>query len=152
MTRRVVWLLLAAYLVALVLIAYWPTPVDRGAPDLVISEFVHALRRRGITFVDYDRIEFTANIALFVPFGLLLGALSRPGRRWVAFLLCVAGSAAIELGQALFLPHRIASIADVVANSMGAAIGILVVDLVGRVARSRRAATEQEEPPILPSH
>ncbi len=151
MTRRVVWLLLAAYLVVLVLIAYWPTPVDRGAPDLVISEFVRALRRRGITVVDYDRIEFTANIVLFVPFGLLLGALSRPGRRWLAFLLCVAGSAAIELGQALFLPHRIASIADVVANSIGAALGVLAIALVARVTRSRRAGAEREEPPILPS-
>jgi len=87
MSRRLLWIALAAYLVALALIAYWPTPVDRGV-DGDLFGAIHWLRAHGITLITYDRVESAANVALFVPFGLLLGGLFRRGRRWIAFLLC----------------------------------------------------------------
>jgi hypothetical protein len=138
MSRRLLWIALVAYLVVLALIAYWPTPVDRGV-DGDLFGVIHWLHVHGVTFVTYGRVEFAANVALFVPFGLLLGALFRRGRRWIAFLLCVAGSGAIELGQAVFLPGRFASLADVAANSIGGGIGVLVVALVARAVRSGRS-------------
>ena len=136
MRRRLIWIALVAYLVALALIAYWPTPVDRGI-DAGLFAVIRRLREQGLTVVTYGRIEFAANIALFVPFGLLLGALFRRGRRWIAFLLCVAGSAAIEAGQALFLPGRFASLADILANSIGGAIGVLAIAVVSRIRSAR---------------
>ena len=138
MSRRLLWIALAAYLVVLALIAYWPTPVDRGV-DGQLFGVIHWLRARGITVITYDRVEFAANVALFVPFGLLLAGLFRRGRRWIAFLLCVAGSAAIEVGQAVFLPGRFASLADVAANSIGGGIGVLVIVIVARATRSGRS-------------
>jgi hypothetical protein len=136
MPRRIVWVLLAAYLIGLALIAYWPTPVDRGV-DGDLFGLIHWLDRHGVTVVTYDRVESAANVALFVPFGLLLAGLFRRGRRWIAFLVCVAGSVAIETGQALFLPARYASVADVLANAAGAAIGVLAVVAVSRIRRAR---------------
>jgi len=147
MVRRVLWFLLAAYLVGLALIAYWPTPVDRGV-DGNLFAVIHWLREHGITLVTYDRVEFLANVALFVPFGLLLAGLFRRGRRWIAFLLCVAGSVVIEVGQALFLPGRFASGADILANSTGAAIGVLAVVVIARLTRAGRTA---EQPAPNPS-
>ncbi|MGN6325859.1 VanZ family protein [Pseudolysinimonas sp.] len=145
MSRRLIWIALLAYLVALALIAYWPTPVDRPA-DGQLFAVIRWLDAHGITLVTYDRIEFAANVALFVPFGLLLAGLLRRGRRWIALLICIAGSAAIEIGQGLFLPDRFASLGDVLANSLGAAIGVLVVWLISRRTASIRSRREVKNP------
>jgi VanZ family protein len=139
MLRRLAWIALVTYLVALAFIAYWPTPVDRPV-DGGLGHLIRWLQDHGITIVTYGRIEFAANVAMFVPFGLLLGGLLRRGRRWIAFAVCVAASVAIETGQALFFPGRFASAADVLANSIGAGIGVLVIVIVARVRRSGRSA------------
>lgn len=68
--------------------------------------------------------EFAANIALFVPLGLL-GALLLPRRRWwVALVALVALSLGIEIVQAVGLSYREPSPRDVLGNSLGAAIGV----------------------------
>lgn len=76
------------------------------------------------------------NVLLFVPVGALaVLLLRRPW--WWATAVAALGSAAIEVVQALFLARE-GDLGDVVANTLGAAIGALVVSALGRL-RSRRA-------------
>jgi glycopeptide antibiotics resistance protein len=62
---------------------------------------------------------------MFVPFGVLVGLLLV--RRWLVVALGCALSVAIETSQALFLPTRVADPRDVVMNTLGAALGVLLV-------------------------
>lgn len=87
-------------------------------------------------FVGYRKVEFAANIAMFIPFGIILG-LRLPRRRWwLAVVLAAALSGAVELAQALFLPDRVPAWSDIVANTSGALIGALLV-VVFRSMRRR---------------
>lgn len=119
--------LLAAYGLILALIAFWPVPLDRGASGLLraISQVV--------PWLTYDVIETTANVALFVPFGVLL-ALALPLDRGLVVPLALLATLAIESGQALFLAERTPSLRDVVANVVGAGIGLAIVRVVERRA------------------
>jgi VanZ family protein len=121
---------LVLYGVVLAAIAFWPVPVDSGATGLLKA--ISA----AIPWLSYDVIEVTANILLFVPFGILL-ALVLPRRRWAVLPIAFAATLLIEFSQALFLSERTPSIRDVVANLIGAAIGLAIVLLVER--RSRRS-------------
>ena len=76
-------------------------------------------------WLTYARIEFAANVMLFVPFGWC-AALG--WRRWHA-LVIPAGiliSVAIEAGQGLLLAERTSSVLDVVANTLGTVVGWLI--------------------------
>ncbi len=124
--------LLGVFAVALALIAFWPSPVDRGASGLLaaISDAVPVLT--------YGRIEFSANVLLFVPWGWWA---ARGWPRWHGWVVPAALtiSILIEVVQGAALSERTASAADVVANTSGAALGWVLA----RAARSgRRAAHE----------
>lgn len=116
----------AVYAVFLALIAFWPTPVDRGAHD-TIAQILSVLHSHGLPHaIDYALVEFTANIALFVPVGLLMIAYVGIERWWLGFVVGFGASVVIELGQLLFLSQRYSSVADVVANTTGAILGTVV--------------------------
>lgn len=117
--------LLVVYTVMLALIAFWPVPVDRGASGLLKTI------SRAVPWLTYELIETTANVALFVPFGVLL-ALVLPLHRGLVVPLALLTTLAIESGQALFLAQRTPSLRDIVANVAGAAIGLAIVHLVER--------------------
>ena len=121
------------YLAALLAIAFWPTPVDAGARGTLASvlDWLHA---RGVPqAVNYGVIEFGANIVLFIPLGLLLGHWL--SSRWVALIAAVGTSVVIEAGQWLLLPERVPSWTDVLANSCGALLGLLLWSLFSRHRR-----------------
>ncbi|WP_298744281.1 VanZ family protein [uncultured Microbacterium sp.] len=120
------WLIV--YVAVLAAIILWPVPVDSGAQGLLrtISRF--------LPFLTYGRIEFTANIALFVPLGFLLTCLIAR-ERWLILPIAVVTTVAAEWMQAVFLPARTPSALDVAANLAGACIGMLVA--VAREHRSR---------------
>ncbi|MDX2376577.1 VanZ family protein [Microbacterium sp. LRZ72] len=111
------------YSVALGGIALWPTHVDEPASG-VITTLVDA-----VPLLTYGRLEFAANIALFVPFGYLF-ALSLP--RWGPLVvpLGLAASLGIEGWQSLG-EGRTASMLDVIANTAGAALGLAAALAVG---------------------
>lgn len=75
------------------------------------------------------QLEMLANIALFVPLGLLLAIVLR--RPFLTIGLCVLASAFIELGQRAWFPTRVPTIADVEHNGLGAVLGVLIFALVG---------------------
>lgn len=129
---RAARVLLAGYVVVLALIAFWPTPVDRDAGPILRAI------TSAVPWLTYARIEFAANIALFVPFGWCA---ARGWPRWQAYVI-PAGliiSAVIETAQGVLLAQRTASVWDVVANTLGATAGWLIAR--GRVVGRRQPAS-----------
>lgn len=112
-------ILLTAYVVVLTLIAVWPVPVDSGAGGFL------RLVSRVIPVLTYARIEFGANILLFVPLGILLALILR--QRYLIVPIALVATVAIESFQALLLDKRTPSVMDIIANLTGAAIGLLIV-------------------------
>lgn len=119
---------LGLYLAGLAFVGFWPVPVDRDAGELL--EAVTA----ALPWLTYDRIEALANVLLFVPFGFLLAATLR-GRAVVSLCIAALVSAGLETGQALFLAERTPTVADILANTAGAAVGIAVALAVRGLGR-----------------
>jgi glycopeptide antibiotics resistance protein len=134
---RVVSVLIAIYIVFVLLVTLWPTTVDKPI-DPYLLKFLAALHQHGVpAFVDYDFIEFTANVLFFVPVGFF-GALLMPYRmQWLAVPLGAALSGCVELSQKLFLPGRVASLGDLLANTSGALIGCVVAAMVRAAIKHR---------------
>ncbi len=131
--KRVVVALLAAVGVAAAVLVLNPWALqDRAIVSLA-----------GLTSVDLPPVltfrtaEVAANVALFVPLGLLSALLVPRNRWWAVLLALVTLSVGIETLQALGLPYRTASGMDVVTNSLGAAIGVGLATLVRRVDVAR---------------
>lgn len=129
--------LLAGYAAVILLMTMSPTPVDRGY-ESSIDRLLDMLHRGGVPeWFGYSALEFTANLAMFVPLGLLIG-LALPQRiAWHGLILLPAFSAGIELTQALLLSQRYATIEDVIANSIGGWIGLLIVFAIRAMVHAR---------------
>jgi len=82
-------------------------------------------------------LELGANVVMFVPLGILAALLLPPRRWWVALVGAFLASVSVETVQSAALPHRFGSLRDVLANTLGAAIGISLVAV--HRARARRA-------------
>ena len=141
---RVVSVLVSVYLVFVLLVTLWPTTVDRPI-DPYLYKFLAALHRHGVPgFVNYNFVEFSANVLFFIPLGFF-AALVLPYRRMgFAVLLGTAVSVGIELTQKFFLPGRVASVNDVIANTSGAVIGCLVAVLVRMAIKHRDVLVIQD--------
>ena len=123
---RFVAALTVLYIGLVLLVTLWPTTVDRGL-DPAIDKVLEKLHERGVPqFVDYAFVEFSANILFFVPVGFLLGLLFSYRLQWLAIVFGGLLSASVETAQGLFLPGRVSSVADIVANTTGAIIGCLL--------------------------
>lgn len=133
---RIIVIIAVAYGAALLLIAFWPTPVDRSMGP-ALARTIDWLHAHGLSeSIGYNQIEFSANIALFVPFGYLMGAWVR--RWWAAVAIGFGASCLIELGQGLLLSARYSSVWDIVANTLGTALGAAVALLVRLKSRPDR--------------
>lgn len=121
---------LVAMLIPLAFVAFWPTPVDQPVQGVLVS-ILTSLHRHGIPpWFDYKFVEAVANLALFVPLGLV-ASLAFPAKRWwqvASFGLLI--SCCIELGQLLFFHNRFASPLDLVTNTLGAVLGALLAALL----------------------
>ncbi len=124
--RNSALLLLAVYAGIVAMMTLSPTPLDQGF-ESAIDKFLGVMHRNGVPeWFGYRELEFTANIAMFMPLGFLV-ALALPARLWwVAAFMSLALSAAIELFQAGLLTARFATMSDVVANTLGGLIGTLL--------------------------
>ena len=135
-------LALGAVLVAVITLT--PDPVDSNHRALV-RELIAFLHAHGAPpQLGYAALEFTANIVMFVPLGFFAALLLPLGRAWLAALLAVGFSAAVEAVQLLLLPARFATLLDVLANALGAAVGVGVAVLlrVCVAARDKRLLRE----------
>ena len=136
--RRNPWLIVAAaaYASALVVVLLWPTHVDGEGGFIRFEPILDVLSALGIpAWASYPWVEFAANMALFLPLGILWVVAARAPRfRRIATATVLA--AAISIGaealQHLIVPDRTTDARDVVANVSGAALGALAVIAVAR--------------------
>ncbi|UJP08878.1 VanZ family protein [Microbacterium sp. KUDC0406] len=114
---------LAAYLVAVGLIVLLPVSYSE-----IIAAIWNGIRTDlGLTFFGAGWVEFTANVLMFLPLGFLLTLLFR--HPWYGTLLALVLSAGVEVAQ-IVIPDRVASLRDIVANTLGAAIGAFLAWLL----------------------
>lgn len=137
---RPVLAVLGGYAAAVACVAFWPTPVDRPISRL-LNRALYRLHDLGIpAWFDYSFVEFSANVLLFVPIGFLVAALLGRTLAWLAVVIGALASVSIEGVQWALLPARFPSAADVLANTMGAVIGTLLLVFVVSVRRRQRSA------------
>jgi glycopeptide antibiotics resistance protein len=128
-------------MVAVFAVGYWPVPVDRGIRAALTAVFDRLSAAGAPSWLDYGHVEFAANIVMFVPLGVLIALLLPRWEWWLAPIIGLALSLAIEFGQALLLPERFATPFDVLANTTGATIGALLVTALRLALRRRRDPT-----------
>jgi glycopeptide antibiotics resistance protein len=129
--------LFALYVAALVRVTLWPRLGLEEGFDLVRTSLAW-LSSHGVGLT-YGATELLANIALFVPFGLLVSLLLPRRPAWVVVCLGLATSIVIELAQLAFLPERVSDVRDVVANTLGTAAGVAL--LLAASSRTREPAS-----------
>jgi len=125
---RLAWILAVAYLLVIVYASFQPFRGWRSPPEEILR-FLFAPWPRYTTLQDV-----VVNFAAYVPLGLLLsivlGARYGPARGAVAATFAAAlASLAMEAAQ-MFLPVRIASNVDLLANSLGALVGAMAAPLL----------------------
>ena len=140
MKNHYVWrLAFAAYLIGLAVVGFWPTPVDKPIQGTIASVLRH-LQGLGLPgWFDYHFVEASANLAMFIPFGILI-AMVLPHRAWWWLAgLALLASSCMELGQLLFVTNRFPSPVDVVTNTLGAVIGIIAARVTA-LSKSMKAS------------
>ncbi|MCI1676110.1 MAG: VanZ family protein [Ancrocorticia sp.] len=111
---------------AMLIITLRPERVDDGMMPQILH-FLAAAHAHGLPgWFGYRDLEFTANVAMVMPLGFFAGLALSPGHRWIPAIGLPLLSAGVELTQLLALPERVASVSDVVANSLGAWLGLAV--------------------------
>jgi len=130
-------LLLAVYVGFVSLVTLWPDPSDLEFGSLA-DRVARILHRFGVPeWFDFNEIEFTANIAMFVPLGFLLGLALPRKAWWLALLLLPGYSGFIEFTQATALESRVSSVMDVVANTSGGYFGVLLAMILRAMVYAR---------------
>ncbi len=116
-----------AYLGFVLWLTLTPAPFDSTTSTGILRLVQLFSRHESTAWITFSVLERGANVALFVPVGGLFLLLS--GHRWwpLALLAGVLLSAGIEFVQGTYLPTRVADVADVVMNSIGTLIGIVIV-------------------------
>jgi VanZ family protein len=140
---RLAWILAVAYLLVIVYASLRPFQGWRSPPEEILH-FLSAPWARFITLQDV-----AVNFAAYVPLGLLLsmglGARYGPAGGAVAATLAAALTSLTMEAAQMFLPARIASNVDLLANSMGALVGAMAAPLLaptqvigGKIHSARR--------------
>lgn len=130
------------YLAVVGWITLGPQPLDDNGRS-ILHQLVRFFARHDATkWMTESRIEFGANVAMFVPIGVFFLLLLGRRRWWFAFAIAVCLTVGIELSQQA-LPTRVSDIRDVVANSTGALAGILAALLI-TIPGARRARLDAE--------
>ncbi|MHA6695796.1 VanZ family protein [Homoserinimonas sp. A520] len=125
----------ACYLAWVGWLTLGPQPLDANGRGLLHRIIRYLSGENTLDWITYALVEFTANVVLFVPVGVLFVLLLGWRRWWLAALLGIALTASIEFVQ-LFLPDRVTDPRDLTSNSIGAGIGVVLV-LTVNALRSR---------------
>ena len=123
-------------------------PIPVGLAIRVLDAF----HRRGyLEMVTLDRMEFLANIAMFVPIGVFLLLLVGAERWWIALFLPFFLTIFIETAQR-GIPGRVSDPRDILANTMGGVAGVvlaMILTLPATLRRRRRRKRERERTALL---
>lgn len=137
-------LITAGYLAIVGWITLGPQPLDEGATGLLFRVLDVAEGIPVLSWIGYYEVEFAANVLMFLPIGLFLLLLLGRRRWWLAILLGIVLTVSIETAQ-LFLPERVSDVRDIIANSIGGTIGVILALLVtAPKARSIRHQKDRE--------
>lgn len=135
--------LTGGYLAFVAWLTLTPQPIDADRQQLIVRA-LDALHRRGyLETLDYDRLEFVANIGLFVPVGMFLLILFGSRLWWLAGLGSFALTLAIESAQTQ-IPGRVSDGRDLLANTVGGLIGVAVALVVTMPATLRRRRARRD--------
>lgn len=136
----------AVYLLLLGWLTLGPQPLDAAGGGVLHQVIRFISGDNTLDWITYALVEFTANVVLFIPIGALFALLLGWRRWWLAALLGIALTASIEFAQ-LFLHDRVADPRDLIANSIGAGIGVALVLLVTvwQWRRTRHVARSRED-------
>jgi glycopeptide antibiotics resistance protein len=125
-----------AYLAVVGWVTLGPQPFDES-DDGWIWRLLALFSRHELTdWITYDRLEFMMNIAMFLPIGLFFLLLLGRRQWWLGMLLGFLLTCVIESAQ-FFIPGRVSDVRDIVSNSVGAIVGVLV-GLVLTAPKARR--------------
>lgn len=128
---------LLAYVSVIVVVTLSPTPLDQGYGQ-TIDRLLGLLHRNGVPgWFDYGVLELSANVAMFVPLGFLLGLALPRKWQWLGIILVPAFSASIEFAQGAFLSARFSSPMDIATNTAGGLAGLLVAALIRAAVYAR---------------
>jgi len=122
-------ILLIACVVTVAVIVLWPGPPAADAQHALRDFLARAHRGWLPRWVSFGLIEWSSNVLMFLPIGFLGALAVRPSRRWWVVPAAAVASVVIEFTQQALLPARTASLADVLANTLGALIGVALVRL-----------------------
>lgn len=125
---RLAWILAVAYLLVIVYASLQPFRGWRSPPEEILH-FLTAPWTRYITLQDV-----AVNFAAYIPLGLLLsvgfGARLGPARGAIAATLAATLLSLFMEAAQMFLPARIASNVDLLANGLGALVGAMAAPLL----------------------
>lgn len=114
--------------------------------DLLLRVLARLQRYEELSWLTFDRAEYLANVALFVPVGLFLLLLFGTRFWWLALGAAIVMTSAIETAQRS-IPGRVPDERDLAANTMGAVVGIVVGVVLTLPATLRRARRKRERRP-----
>lgn len=118
-----------ALMVYLAILAFMLLNPSASAPSGLVEVFARAGDRVGLpaSLVAPARVEFLLNIVAFAPVTFLASWLwtAPPWHEWMSWGFLA--SFGVEVFQAVFLDARSATHSDVVANTLGALVGYLVL-------------------------
>ena len=138
---------LATFTLIIAFIALWPGPPDPDGQSW-LREFLRHGHAYGIpAWITFGRVEFAANVVMFLPVGFC-GALALSRRRWLVVPAAAVASAGFETIQAMALPLRYGTVRDVISNTLGALLGYLLAAAVA-AAVLRRARRATRTPPVI---
>lgn len=139
---------LAAYLVVLFIIVWFPELPKLVFGQIPLSEFLALTFARG-DYAENFRFfalfkgelwvlkdeELVGNIVMFVPYGALLAVSFQKLRWWAVDLIGLGTTVTIELVQPFL--ERSCDLDDIIANTLGAVIGCGIAKLVLTLSRKR---------------
>jgi len=147
MFRRhpVLALVTIAYLGVVAWVTLGPQPLSTAGRGL-LRRILAALGNHELTdWITYDRVEFVANVLMFVPIGLLFVLLFGRRQWWLAVLIGIAITLMIELAQSSII-DRVSDPRDVLANTAGAFLGVLVaLAITGPAARRGKRMSQRPQ-------
>ena len=147
MRNRTLRLATACYLGAVGWVTLGPQPLDDRGQGILRSILALLTGHPLTNWITYDVVEFSANVAMFVPIGVLFLLLAGRRRWWLALAGGIGITCAIEVTQ-LFLPGRFADVRDVLANSLGTLLGVLATVLIVALLDRRMRASSAPQSPI----
>ena len=134
-----------AYMGFVAWVTLTPGSAAPTSSELVMRVLARLQRVEELSWLTYGRAEFLANIAMFVPVGVFLLLLFSPRFWWIAAVAGLVMTSAIETAQRS-IPGRVPDERDIVANTLGALVGIvigLVLTFPATLRRNRARRAQQ---------